>query len=90
MVLDYNLNNNWDILNGLEKRDKLEVLINQCKERNIPYEVLSGDEARTQEPEFWNDVEKAQKLQTNLKRLQKKVDNFRQRTTYLIEYINLF
>lgn len=37
---------------------------------------ISELEARTQEPEFWNDVEKAQKLQTNLKRLQKKVDTF--------------
>lgn len=37
---------------------------------------ISELEARTQEPDFWNDVEKAQKLQTNLKRLQKKVDSF--------------
>ena len=37
---------------------------------------ISELEARTQEPEFWNDVEKAQKLQTNLKRLQKKVESF--------------
>lgn len=33
-------------------------------------------EARTQEPDFWNDVDKAQQLQTKLKRLQKKVDSF--------------
>ena len=37
---------------------------------------ISELEARTQEPEFWNDVEKAQKLQTSLKRLQKKVESF--------------
>ncbi|MCQ2466147.1 MAG: peptide chain release factor 2 [Clostridia bacterium] len=37
---------------------------------------ISELEARTQEPDFWNDVEKAQKLQTNLKRLQKKVESF--------------
>ena len=37
---------------------------------------ISELEARTQEPDFWNDVDKAQKLQTDLKRLQKKVDSF--------------
>ena len=37
---------------------------------------ISELEARTQEPDFWNDVDKAQKLQTNLKRLQKKVESF--------------
>ena len=37
---------------------------------------ISELEARTQEPDFWNNVEKAQSLQTKLKRLQKKVDNF--------------
>ncbi len=37
---------------------------------------ISELEARTQEPDFWNNVEKAQKLQTNLKRLQKKVESF--------------
>ncbi|MCQ2482739.1 MAG: peptide chain release factor 2 [Clostridia bacterium] len=37
---------------------------------------ISELEARTQEPDFWNDVEKAQGLQTKLKRLQKKVESF--------------
>ena len=37
---------------------------------------ISELEARTQEPDFWNNVEKAQGLQTKLKRLQKKVDGF--------------
>ncbi len=37
---------------------------------------ISELEARTQEPDFWNDVEKAQNLQTKLRRLQKKVDSF--------------
>ncbi|MCQ2533110.1 MAG: peptide chain release factor 2 [Clostridia bacterium] len=38
---------------------------------------ISELEARTQEPDFWNNVEKAQQLQTKLKRLQKKVDTFK-------------
>ena len=42
---------------------------------------ISELEARTQEPEFWNDVEKAQKLQTSLKRLQKKVESFNNLST---------
>lgn len=37
---------------------------------------ISELEARTQEPDFWNDVEKAQSLQTKLRRQQKKVDSF--------------
>ena len=37
---------------------------------------ISELEARTQEPDFWNDVDKAQNLQTKLKRLQKKVESF--------------
>ncbi len=37
---------------------------------------ISELEARSQEPDFWNNVERAQQLQTKLKRLQKKVDNF--------------
>ncbi|MBR2523259.1 MAG: peptide chain release factor 2 [Clostridiales bacterium] len=37
---------------------------------------ISELEARTQEPGFWDDVDKAQSLQTNLARLQKKVDGF--------------
>ena len=30
VVLDYNLNNRWDILENLEKKEKLEVLVNTC------------------------------------------------------------
>ncbi|MDD2533718.1 MAG: peptide chain release factor 2 [Eubacteriales bacterium] len=33
-------------------------------------------EARAQEPGFWDDVERAQKIQTKVKHLQKKVDRF--------------
>jgi peptide chain release factor 2 len=33
-------------------------------------------EARAQEPNFWSDVERAQKIQTRAKHLQKKVDRF--------------
>ncbi len=37
---------------------------------------ISELEAITQEPDFWNDVDKAQNLQTKLKRLQKKVETY--------------
>jgi peptide chain release factor 2 len=33
-------------------------------------------EARAQEPGFWDDVERAQKIQTKVKHLQNKVDRF--------------
>ena len=38
---------------------------------------ISELENRTQEPDFWNDVDKAQSLQTKLGRLQKKVQSFK-------------
>ena len=46
------------------EEEKLETLIEQCKERNIPYEVLSGDEARKQEPNLSDSVSKALSLPT--------------------------
>lgn len=39
---------------------------------------ISELEARAQEPGFWEDVERAQKIQTRVKQLQKKVDQFTQ------------
>ena len=47
-----------------EEEEKLEVLISQCIEREIPYEVLSGDEARTLEPNLSDNVTKALSLPT--------------------------
>lgn len=37
---------------------------------------ISELEAMTQDPTFWNDVAKAQKLQTDLRRMQQKVENY--------------
>ena len=42
---------------------------------------ISELEARTQEPDFWNDVDKAQALQTKLRRAQIRVDSFKQLVT---------
>ena len=47
-----------------EEEEKLEVLISQCIEREIPYEVLSGDEARALEPNLSDNVTKALSLPT--------------------------
>ena len=47
-----------------EEEEKLEVLINQCKERNIPYEILSGEVARKLEPNLSDNVIKALSLPT--------------------------
>jgi len=38
---------------------------------------ISELEARAQEPDFWNDVENAQRTQTQIRRLAKKVENYR-------------
>ena len=42
---------------------------------------ISELEAHTQEPDFWNDVEKAQALQTKLRRAQMRVDSFKKLET---------
>lgn len=39
-----------------EEEDKLSVLIDQCKERNVPYEVYDGDKARELEPNLADSV----------------------------------
>ena len=44
------------------EEEKLETLIRQCQERNIPYEVLSGDQAREIEPNLSDGVTKALSL----------------------------
>ena len=42
---------------------------------------ISELEAMTQDPTFWNDVAKAQKLQTDLRRMQQKVENYNRLAT---------
>ena len=48
VVLDYNLNNHWDIIDGLNKPEKLEVLINclclpNCPRRGEHYRNMARD-----------------------------------------------
>lgn len=47
-----------------EEEEKLETLINQCIDRQIPYEVLSGEKARQLEPNLSDSVTKALSLPT--------------------------
>jgi len=47
-----------------EEVEKLEVLMNQCIDRQIPYEILSGDKARELEPNLSDNVCKALSLPT--------------------------
>ena len=47
-----------------EEENKLEELINQCDQRQIPYEILSGDKAREMEPNLSDNVTKALSLPT--------------------------
>lgn len=49
VVLDYNLNNHWDFIEGLEHPEKLEVLINTlcqpgCKRRGEHYKQIAKDQ----------------------------------------------
>lgn len=48
VVLDYNLNNKWDIINQLNHKEKLEVLVNTlcqpgCKRRGEHYRQIAKD-----------------------------------------------
>lgn len=47
-----------------EEEDKLEVLIHQCIDRQIPYEVFDGDKARELEPNLSDSVCKVLSLPT--------------------------
>ena len=47
-----------------QEEDILQTLINQCIDRQIPYEILSGDEARKQEPSLSDNITKALSLPT--------------------------
>ena len=47
-----------------EEEEKLETLINQCNEREIPYEILDGNKAREIEPNLSDNVTKALSLPT--------------------------
>ncbi|MCR4678500.1 MAG: hypothetical protein K5679_07055 [Lachnospiraceae bacterium] len=49
VVLDYNFNNKWDILDKIEHKDKLEVLVNTlcepgCKRRGEHYRQIAKDQ----------------------------------------------
>ncbi|MHB8962085.1 MAG: peptide chain release factor 2 [Saccharofermentanales bacterium] len=59
-----------------ELTDKLPVLRRALNIDRLADEI-SELESRAQEPGFWDDVEKAQKTQTQVKHMQKKVDTYR-------------
>ena len=49
VVLDYHLNNKWDFLDGVEHKEKLEVLVNtlctpNCKRRGDHYRQIAKDQ----------------------------------------------
>ena len=47
-----------------EEEEILDTLIAQCQEREVPYEVLSGEEARKEEPNLSDNVTKVLSLPT--------------------------
>ena len=49
VVLDYNMNNKWDIIDGIERKDKLEVLVNAvcvpgCERRGEHYKHIGRNQ----------------------------------------------
>ena len=64
LKVDYKPIGAFVVATNEDEESNLEVLINQCKERNIPFEVFDGDEARKQEPNLSDDVCKALSLPT--------------------------
>lgn len=56
-----------------EPLEKLEAALH-IRELKDQYQEL---EQRVQEPDFWNDTQKAQQVQTKMKHIQSKVDRFR-------------
>lgn len=55
VVLDYNLNNHWDIIDGLSKPEKLEILINclcqpDCPRRGEHYRNMAREGRRSKAP----------------------------------------
>ena len=60
-------------LEGYE--EKIDLLRDALHIKQVSDQV-SELEARSQEPDYWNDVERAQKEQTKMKRLQKRIKSF--------------
>ena len=52
------------VASGEQQEEKLEVLIRQCQERQIPYEILSGEQAREQEVNLADSISKVLSLPT--------------------------
>lgn len=50
------------VATSLEEEKTLEGLITNCKNRNIPYEILDGEKARSIEPNLSDEVSKALSL----------------------------
>ncbi|MBN1892615.1 MAG: PCRF domain-containing protein, partial [Clostridiales bacterium] len=61
----------------LEAMDEPLALLKDALKIDSLADRISELEARAQEPDFWNNVEEAQKVQKQIRRLQKRVENFR-------------
>ncbi|MBR5754827.1 MAG: FAD-dependent oxidoreductase, partial [Erysipelotrichaceae bacterium] len=64
LQVDYEANGAFVVATSKAEEENLDVLIRQCEERNIPFEVLTGDQARKEEPNLSPDVTKALSLPT--------------------------
>ena len=64
LQVDYEANGAFVVATSKAEEENLDVLIRQCEERSIPFEVLTGDQARKEEPNLSPDVTKALSLPT--------------------------
>ena len=60
----------------LESYEEPLKLLSEALQINSLSDRISEMEARAQEPDFWSDVENAQRIQTQIRRLQKKIENY--------------
>ncbi|HOO62235.1 MAG TPA: PCRF domain-containing protein, partial [Bacillota bacterium] len=60
----------------LEGYEEKVTLLREALHIEHTMDQVSELEARAQEPDFWENVERAQQLQTKMRRLKKTVDNF--------------
>jgi len=59
LKVDYKQIGAYVVAIGEEEEKHLDVLVNNCIERDIPYELISGDEARIREKNLSDDICKA-------------------------------
>ena len=64
LQVDFDQIGAYVVATSLEEEQKIDVLVKQCIEREVPYEVLTGEQARVNEPNLSDNITKALSLPT--------------------------